>query len=414
MHNTIAIARSPGDIAIKSSMTKSLIDFKTINNGASPLKTAIKNVDICFILGSCTSHWIFKECPHEFLAPSKYNWEVHAAVFRDPSWTYRVLGESKKGIKVIEIQNTIGFHFEIDKNYPSTLKMLTNFILKFVKIGYENGTNESILAFSDFSSIPTGFLSEKKLRPNSLNGKNETQVSISSFSRVQNIMNEIVTFDGKYANILKNSRKLELTRVYPVTEELNDSILKHSKKPCIIPESNIKGDEVKAKEQFLKKHLSKFIQNRFSEIESVPKEHKPHNIQKLYDRAAKIFLENNQEKEKSYTDRRIIPPINGKIEKKSDFDSKLISKFNSSQIRFQSHSKGLLSQNYNSIDNIGGEEYNNEIDKRSGHIRESSITYSVDRSGRKLIFSDVKIPNLTNHVKELSPLSGPYVRIFRR
>lgn len=91
---------------------------------------------ICYIQKIFVKHWIFDGLSgSEFLVECNNNWDVHPFNFLHMDKTFQVLGESQRGVLIIEMSNkrVIGTQFNISNKYPDTVTIMKNYIINKVR-----------------------------------------------------------------------------------------------------------------------------------------------------------------------------------------------------------------------------------------------------------------------------------------
>lgn len=111
---------------------------------------------VCRIIKQCMHHWLFKDLnQHDFLVSQKNSWDIHAINIGDMSSRFSILAESSRSPQVIHMHNTVGTLFNIDQNYPHSLKILQNFIDYMLEVYQKLQKLDKPLSSVPYSVIPS-------------------------------------------------------------------------------------------------------------------------------------------------------------------------------------------------------------------------------------------------------------------
>lgn len=81
------------------------------------------------------NHWAVRGIyPLEFKAQLLGEWDCHTFSFVNKEKMFSVLAESERGPAILDFGNILALHFNVEKNYPSTLSLVKNFIDRSIDI----------------------------------------------------------------------------------------------------------------------------------------------------------------------------------------------------------------------------------------------------------------------------------------
>lgn len=91
-------------------------------------------------------HFLFKGVTNEFLVENPTGWVMHPFCFLNPKKAFTMLADSKHSPEIIEQGPNIGCLFYVGRKYPSTFKIVDNFIQKTMhRIKFGGHRSSSIL-----------------------------------------------------------------------------------------------------------------------------------------------------------------------------------------------------------------------------------------------------------------------------
>ena len=97
---------------------------------------------IIYIKKNYLNHWAIKNIyPYEFKAQLLGEWDCHAFSFVNKEKMFIVLAESERGPALLDFGNILASHFNVEKNYASTMPMVKNFIDRSIDILKTNQMN---------------------------------------------------------------------------------------------------------------------------------------------------------------------------------------------------------------------------------------------------------------------------------
>lgn len=90
---------------------------------------------IIYIKKNYMNHWALKNIyPLEFKAQLLGEWDCHAFSFVNKDKMFYVLAESERGPCILDFGNMLALHFNVEKNYSTTIPIVKNFIERAIDI----------------------------------------------------------------------------------------------------------------------------------------------------------------------------------------------------------------------------------------------------------------------------------------
>lgn len=236
---------------------------------------------IIYIKKNYMNHWTVKDIyPLEFKAQLLGEWDCHNFSFVNKEKMFFVIGESEKGPAILDFGNFIALHCNVEKNYPSTLPFVKNFIDRSIDIMKSNKLNsvKKIIELHPKSKVLNLItfgeqnLSKKVKVRTSIKNQNDDDFNSKpqnvGFSFAKNkfpkiIANNAVALNLESAtNTLKNNKKNNLQKSSlhhknrPLIKVSNSSLnFRNLTEPSKVLEENIKDDE----ELLSKKKIRTFL-----------------------------------------------------------------------------------------------------------------------------------------------------------
>lgn len=124
MHKKI-YTQDSGENQVVSSKT-----YKAKVHDADVLYVTHKDESVVYLRKNSIHHWSVEGCPNKFLVMNDSPFEVHPFNFRNPSKVFEIVAETRVAPMIITMCGgcILATQFMINKNYPSSLKPLENFI----------------------------------------------------------------------------------------------------------------------------------------------------------------------------------------------------------------------------------------------------------------------------------------------
>ena len=156
------------------------------------------------VLRQYLSHYLLNNLPVQFVAYSSLTWFPHFFNVNFQRYQFKVICQCDKGPVVIEHENSVGVAFHPQSNYPETIKILENFIIRkfqdlqeklfsFKKPEIKIEDNELPLMFRNYK-LNDEQKKGKKLLDEQFKANNRSNVgkvnSSRSFNRIKKVRNE--------------------------------------------------------------------------------------------------------------------------------------------------------------------------------------------------------------------------------